>query len=160
MVAEIRGQVSVLNSLSRRDALRWTAATLAASVAGARWLLPGASGGLGPATDKLRLGQFLPLLGDEVRVGLGSGATLGLTLTEARDLWRASRGVATSDVSPEYFSLLFSGPVDGPMNQGSYRFEHTVLGALWLFVVPMATDGREQLYEAIINQQRAADEPR
>ena len=154
MVAEIRGHVSVVSSLSRRDAMRWAAAALAASVAGARWLLPTASGGLEPAMDKLRLGQFRPHLGGEFRVGGGPSETLVLTLAQARDLWTTSRGTITGEARPEYFSLLFAGPVDAPLNQGSYRFEHSALGIFWLFVVPMASDGRRQLYEAIVNQQR------
>ena len=53
---------------------------------------------------------------------------------------------------PEPFSLVFTGPFQRPLDQRSYRLEHTDLGELEIFLVPIGydTDG-ERLYEAVFN---------
>lgn len=52
----------------------------------------------------------------------------------------------------ENFSLLFHGPEVRPLLQGTYPFEHPVLGAFDLFIVPVGRDAAGRYYEAIINR--------
>jgi hypothetical protein len=47
------------------------------------------------------------------------------------------------------FSLLFHADLDRPLPQSTYRLEHTRLGVLEIFLVPLGPDSRGQRYEAI-----------
>lgn len=47
------------------------------------------------------------------------------------------------------FSLLFHGPADRILPQGTYSFRHDGLGPLMLFIVPVVGSNRERIvYEA------------
>ena len=51
------------------------------------------------------------------------------------------------------FSVLFYGPPDRPLVQGTYTFHHEVLGSLALFIVPVLGSNAERLvYEACFSQ--------
>lgn len=53
----------------------------------------------------------------------------------------------------EYFSLLFLGPQDNLLDQGTYRLTHDRLGTFELFLVPVITGIKEGVhYEAIFNR--------
>ena len=73
-----------------------------------------------------------------------SSGTIGLELIQVVD--------HGSTDTHEQFSLLFLGPVDGPVIQNVYRVEHDKLGAFDLFVVPIGKDGSGVQYEAVINR--------
>lgn len=47
------------------------------------------------------------------------------------------------------FSLLFTGPVEPPLEQRLYTLHHAVLGELLLFLVPIAQDATARTYEAV-----------
>ena len=47
------------------------------------------------------------------------------------------------------FSLLFRGPVDPFLSQGTYRLDHAELGALDIFLVPIGPDAEGMRYEAV-----------
>jgi len=49
------------------------------------------------------------------------------------------------------FSLLFRGPAEPLLPQAIYRLEHAGLGALEIFVVPLAPDDAGARYEAIFS---------
>jgi hypothetical protein len=54
----------------------------------------------------------------------------------------------------EKFSLVFRGPVDRPLPQDLYRFEHAEAGTFELLLVPVVTRHAAELrYEAIINRE-------
>jgi hypothetical protein len=44
------------------------------------------------------------------------------------------------------FSLVFEGGPDPPLPQGIYRVEHDALGALEIFLVPIAADRYEAVF--------------
>ena len=73
-----------------------------------------------------------------------SGAFLPLLLAEAQD--------KSNRLSGENFSVVFQGPSNQALSQGTYEFEHRWLGAFYLFIVPMRRDGRTARYEAIFNR--------
>lgn len=54
----------------------------------------------------------------------------------------------------EHFTLLFRGPGDRAMAQGTYRVEHELTGAFDLFIVPCRRDreGRHLYYDAVFNR--------
>jgi hypothetical protein len=51
------------------------------------------------------------------------------------------------------FSVLFHGPVDRFLEQGTYAFQHDSLGSLTLFIVPIVGSNAERIvYEAVFAQ--------
>jgi hypothetical protein len=53
----------------------------------------------------------------------------------------------------QQFSVLFHGPPDRLLPQGTYSFHHDALGELMLFIVPVIGSNDERiLYEACFNQ--------
>lgn len=66
--------------------------------------------------------------------------------------------VAETNISPEVeqFSLLFRGPRDASIPQGIHKLRHMQLGALQLFLVPLAPDALGTRFEAVFNRMRIA----
>lgn len=54
--------------------------------------------------------------------------------------------------SKECFSVVFLGPADLPLRQGTYRLTHSRLGTFDLFIVPGDSDRRSIRYGADINR--------
>jgi hypothetical protein len=53
----------------------------------------------------------------------------------------------------ESFSLLFRGPFDKILAQGTYRMEHPKMGTFELFLVPVMVAGDRSIhYEAVFNR--------
>lgn len=53
----------------------------------------------------------------------------------------------------ERFSVLFHGPGERPLPQGTYAFHHEILGALAIFIVPVVGSTSERiLYEACFSR--------
>jgi hypothetical protein len=52
----------------------------------------------------------------------------------------------------EMFSILFRGPLETPLVQRIYRMEHAQMGALELFIVPVARNEQGYEYEAVFNR--------
>jgi hypothetical protein len=58
------------------------------------------------------------------------------------------------------FSVLFHGPPDRLLAQGSYTFHHQALGSLVLFIVPIVgSDAERIVYEACFSQPAPAKLP-
>ena len=49
------------------------------------------------------------------------------------------------------FSLVFRGPRSPSLPQAQYRLEHEAMGALDIFLVPIALDAQGLSYEAVFN---------
>ena len=75
---------------------------------------------------------------------VSASAPVSLTLTEAQ---------ALDAESPDQrrFSLIFAGPHAPALAQATYTLEHTVLGSLAIFLVPIARDADGMRYQAIFN---------
>jgi hypothetical protein len=54
----------------------------------------------------------------------------------------------------ERFSLIFRGPLQPFLLQGTYRIEHDKLGTLDLFLVPIAKEEDGFHYQAVFNRLR------
>ena len=96
-----------------------------------------------------RLGQltrsdFAAHLNEPFRVWI-DGAAHEVLLVEANAL--AAEGVAPTHRAP--FSLVFRGPRGVALAQQIHRLEHSALGVLELFLVPIGPDARGLRYEAI-----------
>jgi len=88
--------------------------------------------------------QFTENIGTVFRFPWAEGQVIDLTLAEVVDHGSTDR--------QQQFSLIFHGPVDAPPRQGIYQLQHSSLGALDLFLVPVARDATGLAYEAVINR--------
>lgn len=77
-------------------------------------------------------------------------------LVEAKDLLTGKPG---HEVIRDCFSVLFQGPANRPMAQGTYATRHGKLGAFDLFIVPVREDGGYLYYEAVFNHLRDGVDP-
>jgi hypothetical protein len=93
-------------------------------------------------SSELTLEAFKPAVGETFTVGNEGDATVELLLVEAEH----------KDAGPHAprppFSLLFHGPADPLLPQGTYRFEHSSLGVMEIFIVPLGHDEHGTVYEA------------
>ena len=101
--------------------------------------------------DKLTKDSFSPYLGQAFRVQLDADNALELELTEVTAFdYRPEQH--DSSIRRDPFSILFRGPVDVPLGQGMYRFEHDDMGVIeMLFMTPIGADQNGRYYEAIFN---------
>jgi hypothetical protein len=102
----------------------------------------------------LRRSLFVGHLGETFQVARESASGVAVQLTHVGDLpTKAYQGASDNpSVDQEHcFSLLFRGPADRPLAQGTYRFEHSQFGSFSLFIVPMVPGQGGQGYEAIFN---------
>ena len=90
-----------------------------------------------------RIGEPFPIQG---QLPDGEPVTVELSLAEADAL---DPDPGSAGRLP--FSLVFTGPMELMLSQGIHRLEHTQLGVLEIFLVPIQpTDGQAR-YQAIFN---------
>ena len=88
-----------------------------------------------------KVGQGFAIAADD------GAASVAATLTEA-ELLNPGRGL---DVGRVPFSLVFVADHPAVLPQRLYRIEHEALGALSIFLVPIARDTRGVSYQATFN---------
>lgn len=88
--------------------------------------------------ESLTKDDFVPLVHQRFRVDPGGQTPFEVELVEVSEIAREPGGRAP-------FSLVFAGGPSAPLSQRIYRLEHDHLGALEIFLVPIAA-GR---YEAV-----------
>ena len=144
-----------LKGLSRRGFLKGVALALAGGalmtldqrILGTTWvpqILP----------VSLQRSTFAKYLGETFQVGHQPSDAIGLQLVQVGDLPSTSAsgsGSILNAAQEHCFSILFRGPVETPLAQATYRFEHRQMGNFQLFVVPMTSDQSARYYEAIFN---------
>jgi hypothetical protein len=93
----------------------------------------------------MTLDDFEPLVGRTFEVRTGE-KKVEIVLLEAIP-------IGSPSVLPQSsFSLLFRGPLDTVLVQGTYTLEETSLGALEVFLVPVGEEERGWfLYEAVFD---------
>jgi hypothetical protein len=88
----------------------------------------------------LTAGDFRPHQGTRFRL-TGRLPPDGLPATIETELVEVTEhGYSTPDSFRAPFSVLFYGPLQPVLPQGSYRVEHEQLGTLELFIVPVGPD--------------------
>jgi hypothetical protein len=87
--------------------------------------------------------RWVELIGTTFRVNAvdadGTDITVELALTEA------------DGPAGHHFSLVFTGPADPILTQGTRRFVADEIEPLDIFVTPLGTDGTATRYEAVFN---------
>ena len=95
--------------------------------------------------DKLTVADFTACLDSVFVLQLQDQQGIDLELIEAVPWGNATQGGRAP------FSILFRGPVDRAVEQGSYALRHETMGELLLFLVPVGADENGVRYEAIFN---------
>jgi len=80
------------------------------------------------------------------RIRLPDSASVDVELTEVTGGRQTSR--------QEQFSIVFRGPSNAPLGQGTYSIEHEEFGSFDLFLVPVAKDDQGFSYQAVFNRLR------
>jgi len=98
---------------------------------------------------KLEHEVFSRHLNTNFRISLGESNTLEVELNTVNEL----------QLSPyqERFAIIFRGPKEPFLGQGSFRFEHDEMGEFILFLVPIRQDEAGTYYEAVFNRVRKPD---
>jgi hypothetical protein len=92
-----------------------------------------------PDLENLTVDDFAPLLHERFRVEPGDGPPFEVELTTVTEIPREPGGRAP-------FSLEFQGGPRPPLPQSIYRVEHEDLGAIEIFLVPIAADRYEAVF--------------
>lgn len=93
--------------------------------------------------DRLTVEQFAPCVEEAFTLEVDS-ATIDLVLTEAAALSPAAPAQAWRP-----FSLVFRGPLEPRLDQGTYPVSHPSVGRVPIFIVPIGMDRDGVRYEAI-----------
>lgn len=92
---------------------------------------------------ELSLARFAPHINTSFVLPFDDDTEIGLELVEVVAL----EDVPTLERPP--FSLIFRGPESPCLEQGSFHMKHADLGPLFLFLVPVQSDGEGTDYEAV-----------
>ena len=89
--------------------------------------------------DSLSVADFAALRGDRFRIAPDDAPPFDVELVEVTEIAREPGGRAP-------FSLVFRGGPSPPLPQRIYRVEHDELGAIEIFLVPIAPDRYEAVF--------------
>lgn len=96
--------------------------------------------------------DFAATIGDTYALALelegGGEPVIALVLAEAVAPEGGDAGAAGTE-PVQGFSLIFRGPADGVLPQGTYPLTHPELGEQLIFLVPIGRDGDGVSYEAV-----------
>jgi hypothetical protein len=100
--------------------------------------------------DQLTYSSFSNIIGERFLVRIDSAETMSAELIEATD--HTANTANNKTTRQDCFSILFRGPLEQPVEQGTYTFNHGRFGDIALFVVPVGMDDNGRHYEAVINR--------
>lgn len=136
-------------SSSRREFLK--RGSLMALAAGVPLSFTKVASGMGTTTSAatgLDLDSFESQLGTTFLINQ-EGAKVHVKLVHVTNFASAKQ----TEAGKEGFSLLFRGPKETTLKQGTYLIEHGALGKFSFLIVPVGTkDTRAPHYEAVINR--------
>jgi hypothetical protein len=91
--------------------------------------------------------DFIDVVGQGFDVAAGEGSSLSLELVQATEGGEVG-GPGPEGQLRQQFSLIFRGPADRMLPQGTYRLGHPRLGEIEIFLVPLGPDPEGMRYEA------------
>jgi hypothetical protein len=102
--------------------------------------------------EPLTVSDFIGHRNVSFRIPLDSGGAIDLELIEARTIGEGHRPDSPG-IRRQAFSLIFRGPLDRLLPQGTYPIQHPTMGTLEIFLVPLGPDGDTKLhrYQAVFN---------
>lgn len=93
---------------------------------------------------------FAERSGDSFQIDLGAGNWIDIRLTTVERL-NAQPKLPEGPTGRQSFSLIFRAPLNQSFFQKIYRIQHSDLGELDLFLVPIGPDQEGMLLQAIFN---------
>jgi hypothetical protein len=101
--------------------------------------------------ESFTIETFAPRVGETFRLNLDGQSTVDLVLQSVTEVpvsgWRPPDRAAPRPP----FSLAFLGPATVVLPQRIYRLDHDDLGAIEIFIVPVARTAEGVTYEAVFN---------
>ncbi len=94
--------------------------------------------------ESLHKEAFAECVNEVFHVARPGSADFEIELSEVTEQFRTPR--------QEAFSVVFHGPADPYLKQGSYQLRNEKLGEMELFLVPIAKDQAGYQYEAVFNR--------
>ena len=96
--------------------------------------------------------EFSSVVGTSFRARANDGGdVVSFELTQATPN-RIPANASARPTQYESFSLLFRGPGQKMLAQGTYDFEHERLGTFPMFIVPVSRETESVVYQAVFNQ--------
>ncbi len=140
--------------LSRRDFLRRFAASAGIILIGFESIGTLVYDKLAPMTLILNKSAFASRVNDAFSVNLGRAGNHIFKLLQVSDEVSKTYyqpGQIESAPTDACFALVFHGPRNDSITQGTYRFTHADLGTFLLFIVPGSADENGQRFVAVVN---------
>ncbi|HEY7911276.1 MAG TPA: hypothetical protein VIG62_05105 [Blastocatellia bacterium] len=100
---------------------------------------------------KMTLSKFSAQLNTTFRFRVKGAGWVDFQLVDTKDL-RPVAAQSSADDKTECFYLLFHGPAEVPLAQGTYSVKHSELKKFQIFVVPADSDSSGLKYEAHFNR--------
>jgi hypothetical protein len=101
-----------------------------------------------PGLEWLTYADFAGRVGETFDVTSAGDAPIRLELVEATEGTQVG-GTGPDGEQRRQFSLVFRGPFDRTLPQGTQSLHHDAIGALALFLVPIGPDATGMRYEAV-----------
>jgi hypothetical protein len=101
--------------------------------------------------DYLKYSTFSELIGETFTMRSSASEAVPLKLVEAIEKGCGKQDEAQGP-QQESFSILFQGPREKSLPQGTYHFHHHRTSDFALFIVPVGVDDQGCRYEAVINR--------
>ena len=98
--------------------------------------------------DSVTVETFVELVGERFTVESGDGSSQLFELVEATSNPDHAR---TTGSTRDPFSLIFRGPIQPFLLQGTYRFQHREIGELDIFIVPIGPRDDHMQYQAVFS---------
>jgi hypothetical protein len=107
--------------------------------------------------DHLNAAAFIAHLHTPFRIFQSSMSVVDVKLVEVTERGTADGRQPGATTRQERFSIVFRGPRDRLLQQGSYQVQHDQLSSFDLFIVPVDQDRGGIYYEAVFNRLRQPD---
>jgi hypothetical protein len=100
--------------------------------------------------DRLTATSFSPAVGETFLLDAGEAGQLDLELVESR-LHDPDAPAEDASGAQAPFTLTFRGPPEPLLPQRIYRLEHSSVGSIEIFIVPIGQDAAGTVYEAVFS---------
>jgi hypothetical protein len=100
--------------------------------------------------NKLAASDFIKHLNSFFQLSSDSGVQIEAELIEVTDL-RINESSVDGNIRRHPFSVVFTGPLQPLLPQGTYQLKHAEMEPLLLFLVPIGPDNKGMRYEAVFN---------
>lgn len=98
----------------------------------------------------MELSDFSSQLGQKFQLPVSPSVVFDIELIEVNELGSGADD-DTCSLRERPFSLVFRGPEEAPLAQGTHTIENESIGTVEIFLVPIGPDKAGLCYEAVFN---------